>query len=242
MEWERRFKLSQEYDVLGIYVSDHPLTPYAYALSLARDYELVDIDATEEYRAPDGGIKERFKVPEGENIRLSGMVTNIQKRITKNGDPMAIVTLEDMEGELSLVLFPKAYKKYASTLAGSVDPETGETQGDVIVGVFGKLERSDRGTQFICSGVTPIELNEANKRPRVLEIQIPVSKFSRSNYEMLSQIFNKYRGNDCVELRIESTQGDVMHMEIATRVDARNMAMITELSYVLGEKGFAHVV
>ncbi len=242
VEWERRFKLSQEYDVLGIYVSDHPLTPYAYALSLARDYELVDIDATEEYRAPDGGIKERFKVPEGENIRLSGMVTNIQKRITKNGDPMAIVTLEDMEGELSLVLFPKAYKKYASTLAGSVDPETGETQGDVIVGVFGKLERSDRGTQFICSGVTPIELNETNKRPRVLEIQIPVSKFSRANYEMLSQIFNKYRGNDCVELRIESTQGDVMRMEIATRVDARNMAMITELSYVLGEKGFAHVV
>lgn len=242
VEWERRFKLDQEFDVLGIYVSDHPLTPYAYALSLARDYELADIDAIEEYRSPSGAIKEKFKVPEGETIRLAGMVTGIQKRVTKNGDPMAIVTLEDMEGSVLLVLFPKAYKKYASTLVGTVDPETGEAQGDVIVGVCGKLERSDRGTQFICSRVSSIELNESNVRPRVLELHMPSSEFSRSNYELLSQIFKKYRGNDCVELRIESTTGDIMRMEIPTRVDAHNMAMITELSYLLGETGLARVV
>ncbi len=49
----------------------------------------------EEVQLPNGAMSQQFKVPEGKPIRFAGMVTNVMKRTTKNGDPMAIVTLED---------------------------------------------------------------------------------------------------------------------------------------------------
>ena len=52
----------------------------------------------------------------------------MQKKTTKNGDPMAVVTLEDMEGETTLVIFPKLYKKCAEALTPHVDEETGEAE------------------------------------------------------------------------------------------------------------------
>jgi DNA polymerase-3 subunit alpha len=58
---------------------------------------------------------ERFKVPEDKPIRVAGMVTAVQKRTTKRGDPMAIVTLEDMEGETTLVVFPGIQEDCAHT-------------------------------------------------------------------------------------------------------------------------------
>ena len=57
-----------------------------------------------------GVVTTRYKVPEGKPIRLAGMVPvgGVVKKVTKKGDQMAIVTLEDMEGEVTLVVFPKA--------------------------------------------------------------------------------------------------------------------------------------
>ena len=82
-----------------------------------RDYELVDIDATEEYRAPTVALKKGLRYLRARISVFRAWLQTSKAYNKKNGDPMAIVTLEDMEGELSLVLFPKAYKKYASTLA-----------------------------------------------------------------------------------------------------------------------------
>ena len=98
-----------------------------------------------------GTMITRYKVPEDRPIRLAGMVTAVSKKTTKNGDSMAVVTLEDMEGEISLVIFPKTYKECAAALSGEVDPETGESSGDIFVHVVGKLERGDRGNQLICT-------------------------------------------------------------------------------------------
>ncbi len=67
--------------------------------------------------------------------------------------------------------------------------------------------------------------------------------YVRDNNEVsILEIFNKYRGNDCVELRIESTQGDVMHMEIATRVDARNPKFNAIVSTVLIKNLTEHLI
>ena len=213
VEWDRRFKLTKEYEVLGIYVSDHPLRPYEYALAKSRDYALVEIEENVEVQLPNGAMSQQFKVPEGKPIRFAGMVTNVMKRTTKNGDPMAIVTLEDMEGSVTIVMFPKLYKKAARLLAGDVDPETGESQSDIFISVLGKLERSDRGDQVIAQEVSPIELNSANNTPKTLVIHMPASQLERQVIETLGQIFLRYPGMDCIEIRVETDRGDVMRME-----------------------------
>lgn len=226
---------------MGLYVSDHPLRPYEYALSEARDYSLGDIEVSEEEVLPGGAVHEKYKVPEDKVLRFAGMVSAIQKKTTKSGDPMAIVTLEDIEGEVTLVIFPKSYKKYESVLAGEVDPETGESSGDVFIKVTGKLERSDRGNQVKVMELEPLILSEKNNRPRVLEINIPADALTRSRMNDLSGVMGRYPGLDLVELRVEAASGDIMRMELPLKVDTKNMVLLAEVTDAVGRRGHVEV-
>ena len=231
IEWDRNLKLAFEHEMLGIYVSDHPLRPYEYALAKARDFTMGDIEASEEVPDPaTGATRTRYKVPEGRTIRLAGMVTGLSKKNTKNGDPMAVFTLEDMEGEVSCVCFPKLYRQCAAALAGQVDAETGETTGNVFVKASGKLERSDRGDQFICSNIEPLVLSDEANRAKVIEINIPARMLSRTRMDELGAMFGRYRGMDRVELRVEGSSGETMRMELPSRVDAHNMVLLAEIA------------
>ena len=243
-EWDRHTKLAQEHEVLGIYVSDHPLRPFEYALSKARDYTIAEIEESEEVVDPfTGGSSTRFRVPEGKPIRLAGMVPTggVAKKVTKNGDQMAIVTLEDMEGEISLVVFPKTYKECAAALEGDVDPETGERMGDVFIKVTGKLERGDRGNQIIASSIVSMELSEKTNRPKVIEVSMSSRMLSMARMEQLQAILARYSGMDRVELLVEAVGGDLMRMELPARVDARNMVLMAEVEDLVGSGGGVRV-
>ena len=240
VEWDRTLKLAQEREVLGLYISDHPLRPYEYALSKARDYTLGEVlngyektSVTGEVRHVDVGGEKPFWV--------AGMVSGMQKRTTKNGDPMAIVQLEDMENELDVVVFPKAYKKSAAVLAGQTDEQTGEQTGDVFVRVLGRIDRSDRGDQFLATAVEPLELSEKTNKPKVLEIMLEPSALSRSMLEQLQKVLSLHQGFDRVELFVVSESGDRLRMEVPCRVDAKNVMLMARVQDLLRDKGTATV-
>lgn len=238
VEWERSDKLHNEHEVLGLYVSDHPLRPYEYALSKVRDYTIGELNETEEVPDPmTGGMIERHKVAEDKQIRLAGMVTSVQKKTTKNGDPMAIVTLEDMEGEITLVVFPKLYKKSAAILAGEVDAEMGSSANDVFVKISGKLERSDRGDQIICSSIEGLELTTSSNRPKVIELHMTPSVLSYDRMQRLHDILSRYAGLDRVELLVQESSGNTLRMELPTTVDARSMMLMAELKDLVDPEG-----
>ena len=235
-EWDRHMKLSFEKEVLGIYVSDHPLRPYEYALAKAREFTLSQIDTGFETMGPAGNAVNQ-EIPEGKPYWWAGMVSSVSKRVTKNGDPMAIVTLEDMEGEATVVIFPKTYKQCEGYLYGEVDPETGAQLSDAFIRVKGKLERSDRGDQIIAQEIEPLVLNEESNRPKVFEVMIPSSRFSQSNMARLATVLNTNPGGDRVELFIEQADGQTMRAEIPTRVNARSIPLIAEVKGIVGNKG-----
>lgn len=243
-EWDRHTKLQAEHDVLGLYVSDHPLRPFEYALSKARDCTVSEAMASEEYVDPATGTAgTRYKVEDGKTIRLAGMVPagGVAKKVTKKGDQMAIVTLEDMEGEIPLVVFPKTYAECATILQGDVDPVTGERVGDVFIQATGKIEHGDRGDQLICQKIVAMELNEKTNRPKVIEIYIPSKMLSMDRMERLQSIFDRYDGLDRVELMVESASGDMMRMELPTKVDAKNMVLLAEVDDFVGREGHVQV-
>lgn len=240
-EWDRHMKLSFEKEVLGIYVSDHPLRPYEYALAKAREFTLSQIDTGFETMGPAGNAVNQ-EIPEGKPYWWAGMVSSVSKRVTKNGDPMAIVTLEDMEGEATVVIFPKTYKQCEGYLYGEVDPETGAQLSDAFIRVKGKLERSDRGDQIIAQEIEPLVLNEESNRPKVFEVMIPSSRFSQSNMARLATVLNTNPGGDRVELFIEQADGQTMRAEIPTRVNARSIPLIAEVKGVVGNKGRVTVI
>ncbi|MDO4436842.1 MAG: DNA polymerase III subunit alpha [Coriobacteriaceae bacterium] len=240
-EWDRHMKLTFEKEVLGIYVSDHPLRPYEYALAKAREFTLSQIDTGFETMGPTGNAVSQ-EIPEGKPYWWAGMVSSVSKRVTKNGDPMGIVTLEDMEGEATVVIFPKAYKQCESYLYGEVDPETGAQLSDAFIRVKGKLERSDRGDQIIAQEIEPLVLNEESNRPKVFEVMVPSSRFSQSNMARLATVLATNPGGDRVELFVEQGDGQTMRAEIPVRVNVRSIALIAEVKGIVGNKGRVTVI
>lgn len=237
-EWDRLLKLALEKEVLGIYVSDHPLAPYEYALSKARDYTISDLEDSEDVEDPiSGGIETKYKVPEGKPFWVAGMLTSLQKKSTKNGDPMAILTIEDLEGEASAVVFPKLYKKCAGILMGEVDQQTGESTSDVFIRVKGKLERGDRGVQIIAQEVESLHLDDSANKPKVIEVMLPSAQLNRSLAMRLQSILGRYEGMDHVELWLESEEGEMQRAQLPVRVDARNMVLLAEVDDLVSRIG-----
>ena len=234
IEWDRLMKLALEKDVLGIYVSDHPLAPYEYALSKARDYTLDAIEESEDVEDyTTGGTTTRYRIPDGKTIWIAGMVSSLQRKSTKKGDPMALITVEDMEGEVPVVIFPKLYKKSAAALTPEVNEQTGETAGEAFVRINGKLERGDRGVQIIAQEIEALQLDEKTNQPKVLEILMPSRSFSRHYMEKIKAVICRYEGMDRVEIRMEMTTGETMRMELPCRVDAGNFVLRAELDDLL---------
>lgn len=93
-------KLQEERDLLGVYLSGHPLDQYAHLTSRA---ELTPLAALDEY-------------PRDKTVKVCGMVTHIRRIQTKKGDPMAFVTLEDKTAQVELVVFPQVFAKHAELL------------------------------------------------------------------------------------------------------------------------------
>ena len=239
VEWDRSLKLAQEREVLGIYVSDHPLRPYEYALSKARDYTITQVLSGYEKTSVTGEVR-HVDVSSDKPIWLAGMVSGVQKRTTKNGDPMAIVSLEDMENEIDVVVFPKTYKKCAAVLAGQVD-ETGEQAGDIFVRVMGRVDRSDRGDQFLASAIEPLELSDKTNQPKVLEVMLESCALSRMLLERLQGVFELHPGMDRVELFVDSADGNRLRMEVPAKVDAKNVMLMARVQDLVGKDGVAIV-
>ena len=241
-EWDRHMKLSQEKEVLGIYVSDHPLRPFEYALTQARDFTFSQIDTGYEELSADGSKTVARAIPEGKPFWFAGMVSEVSRRTTKNGDPMAIVRLEDMEGEATVVIFPKVFKEAESSLYGETDPETGAVLSDAFVRVKGKLERSDRGDQIIAQEVLPLVLNHETNRPKVFEIMVPSNRFNQGNMARLATIFTANPGGDRVELFIEQSDGATMRAEIPARVNAKSIPLYAEVMGIVGNGGRVSII
>jgi DNA polymerase III subunit alpha len=123
-------KLKLEKELLGFYISDHPLKSVQQAAKV-----LAPISLSALADKPD-------------NITLSAivMINSIKPLITKKGDRMAVLQLEDLTGQADAVVFPKSYERIAPYL-----------QVDQRLMIWGKVDRRDDRTQFIIDDVEPID-------------------------------------------------------------------------------------
>ena len=120
--WE---KLIWEKELLGLFVSDHPLNSYQIQLKLENVVPIKNIT-----------------VSTGGSIKIGGMITRIQKIMTKTGRPMMFANVEDMVSKIELVVFPNVYEK---------NPEIWQ-ENQVIV-ARGKINDRDGSLKFLCDDV-----------------------------------------------------------------------------------------
>ncbi len=132
-EYDRSVLLQFEKEVLGIYVSGHPLEEDAELLRINADAMTSDFVVDEE----EGSMK----AEDGSRVTLGGMITGKTVKTTKNGQMMAFITVEDMVGEVEVLIFPKDYERYKAYLnddekvlvSGRVSVSDGDAAGKLVL-------------------------------------------------------------------------------------------------------------
>ena len=130
-EWEKSVLLAAERDMLGLYVSDHPLMGVEHVLAQVSDVSVAGLMADED-RA-DGSI-----------VTIAGLVSGLQRKMTKQGNPWAIATIEDLEGAIDVMFFPATYTLVATQLVE-----------DAVVVVRGRLDKREEAPRLVAHGDDP---------------------------------------------------------------------------------------
>jgi DNA polymerase-3 subunit alpha len=234
VEWDRRTKLGFEREILKIYVSDHPLSPYAALLRNNSDYSLgVFADMGGDDEMDDGeqeaGLSQE-KVPQKKIISLAGMVSSLSSMVSKKGERMAKFVLEDMEGSIEAIIFPRYYADFGDAL------EPDEDGHDAIVRVRCRYESTDRGQQILVNEVTRLKLDEAPRAPRAVELRIASDSFNQQVSDKLSRTLRSHPGTVPVILFLMQSDGKKLRAELPTSVNAASPVLMTELESLLGRE------
>ncbi len=206
IEWDKKMKLTFEKDILKIYVSEHPLQPYADAIARMTKYSL-------------GDLAERKK--DIATATFIGMVGNVKERMTRRNTKMANFTLEDTTGQIECVCFK--YEDYRDVLFE-----------DAIVKLKAKFERTDRNKQLMVFEAEALELSEESTLPLALELRVRSNEFDQLAMAQLSQILASYPGRDSVMLFIVYTDGRTMRADLPMTVDSQNPGLLSEVQDLFG--------
>ncbi|WP_019146408.1 DNA polymerase III subunit alpha [Aeromicrobium massiliense] len=208
-EWDKTQLLAYERDMLGLYVSDHPLLGLEHVLRASSDCTIGELNADADR-------------PDGSTVRLCGLVSAVSKRMTKKGDTWAIVTLEDLEGAIDVLVYPSAY-----TLAGQ------SLVQDAIVVVKGRVKRKDEGLEVSAMEVTQPTLSTSGSEGPIV-VTLPVARCTQDTIAQFKHVLGSYPGTAEVHLRLQSAQGTkLMRLDRGLRVTPSS-SLIADLKELLG--------
>ncbi len=167
--------LAMEKEVLGIYVSGHPLSAYEEILKRktscsSRDF-MVD---TRDYENP---------LKDNQSVIIGGLISAISIKYTKNNKQMAFLSIEDMHGIVEAIVFPNVYEKFSHLI----------TEENVII-IEGRVNISDdENGKIICESIRGI--NEPEEEKKWLSVGIIIGKSNNIKTEDIIPILSKYPGN-----------------------------------------------
>ena len=200
--------LGHEREMLGLYVSDHPLLGLEHVLSQGTDCTIGQLLLDEE-RA------------HGSTLTVSGLITSVQRKITKRGDPWATITLEDLDGAIEVLLFPSAY-----TLASTLLVE------DAIVRIKGQLSRDKDQPELRAQEVTAPDLTQGPTGPVV--ISLPSTRCTPPVVAQLRDVLGTHPGMTEVQLRLLTRSSTkVLRLDDNLRVTP-SPALFADLKQLLG--------
>jgi DNA polymerase III subunit alpha len=207
-EWDKRDKLRFEREMLGLYVSDHPLFGIEHVLTSAADCSVAAL-LTDDSR------------PDGATVTIAGMISGLQRKMTKAGNPWAIATVEDLDGAVEVLFFPQAYQTVSTMLAE-----------DLVVVVRGRLNRRDEVPTLYAAELTIPDVTEGPRGPVV--IAMPLARCTPPVAERLKDVLATHPGVTEVHLRLtQSGKATVMRLDDRLRVTA-GPALFGELKQLLG--------
>jgi DNA polymerase-3 subunit alpha len=206
--WDKREQLAFEREMLGLYVSDHPLLGVEHVLSQSADCGIAAL-LTDDSR------------PDGSMVTIAGLVTALTRKTTKNGSPWAIATVEDLEGAVEVLFFPQTYTTVATVL-----------HPDLVVVVRGRLNRRDDVPTVYAAELTLPDITVGEQGPVV--IALSVARCTPPVVGQLKDVLATHPGVTEVHLRLQqSGRSTVMRLDDGLRVTP-SPALFGDLKALLG--------
>lgn len=206
-EFERQTMLALEKEVLGIYISGHPLEEDETLLKKNITATTADFVVEEET----GQTKAR----DGSQVTIGGMITGKTVKITKTNQIMAFVTLEDLVGTVEVLVFPKVYEKYKMLL-----------NEDKKVFMQGRVSSADEAQgKLICEHVIPFE-----HLPKELWIQFADLEQYKKQEETLLNMLEPLDGSDPVFIYLKNSR------QYKKLPASRNICATQQVAQIIGEK------
>lgn len=212
-EWDRREKLNFERDMLGLYVSDHPLRGLERALSDAASHSVHDI------------IGEDSHVRDGETVTIAGMLTGVSRRIAKSsGNQYASVELEDPSGAtITVMFFSRAYETMGAALAD-----------DLICSIRGRVQRRDDGSVNMSAQELQILEISDDGRAAPITIVVPEYLVTEANLKELKETLHDHKGTADVRMLVRTRDKEqLVLLDPSVRVEP-NPSLFGEIKTIFG--------
>jgi DNA polymerase-3 subunit alpha len=227
-EWDKKTRLNFEREMLGLYVSDHPLLGIEHVIAAGTDVSVAELMAV----ADDGGEDDERPVtmaplPTGRNgdqiVKIGGILSGVTRKVTKKGDAWAAATLEDLGGAIEVLFFPNSYQLYATAIAD-----------DAIVIIKGKVDRRDDVPKLIAMDMTIPDLTIGTDGGAPIVLNLPVTKCVPPVVEQLRDVLRTHPGTTEVHLKLRGNQKTtVVRLDDKLRVTA-SPALHADLKQLLG--------
>ena len=177
-EWAKRDKLAFEREMLGLYVSDHPLAGLELQLAKHASTGIADLIASE-------------STQDGDTVTIAGLVTSVQHRTAKNsGNQYGLIQVEDFGGEMTVMFMGKAYQEFAPALVG-----------DSIVVIRGRVSMRDDGMNLHAFSLFTPDLGQSlGSGPLV--ISLPDQRATTDTVKALNDVLIRHAGKNEVRLRL----------------------------------------
>ncbi|MFT6292037.1 MAG: DNA polymerase-3 subunit alpha [Ilumatobacter sp.] len=190
MEFDKSDKLRFEKEMLGLYVSDHPLFGVEGALKRKIEHNLIDLPNMED----------------GTPVVVGGVITNLARKFTKKGDQMAVFVLEDLDASIEITIFPRTLAEQGHKL-----------EDDLIVSVKGRLDRRDESRfGIIGQTITVLQgLDDGTAPP--LRLRLHASSLDELKVQRLKRIVKEHPGDSVV--MVDIGQQKVLKLSDEFRVD-----------------------
>ena len=209
-EWDKRTLLAHEREMLGLYVSDHPLLGVESLLASIADKPISAISGEENGNSHNDEV-----------VTIAGLITGIQRKVTRQGAAWAIITLEDLTGAIDVMAFSNTYNQYA-TLMGE----------DVIVLTKGRVDRREEVPKFVLMEMSLPDLHQERKGPLV--ITLPLARCTPPVVERMKEVLRSHPGTTDVHLRLESaTENTLLTIDEGLKVSA-TASLSADLKALLG--------
>jgi len=208
-DWDKKQRLAFEREMLGLYVSDHPLSGLEHVLSQAAEVSVANLVADEPPRA------------DGSQVTVAGLVSSVERRFSKAGNPWAKISLEDMSGAVEVLFFGEVYQTFSSMLVE-----------DQVAVVRGRIRKRDDSVELQAVEVSIPDTSLTPDAP--VQLQVPEARCTPDVVEQLREVLSTHPGGTEVQVKVTGPgRATVLRLQDSLRVQ-RSSALFGDLKALLG--------